>query len=145
MTCKAHVCLHPSLLPSIYMAKIYKHSYCNKVLRGVSNSEVDLNTALSGWDCRHCPHQRGVPYSECPLQTGSTVQCNEYSRSLCPLCLIHFLLKVIQFQFYPPLVSSQQIPIAQQGGSTPHCWTHPQPNTNCTLPGFSHALPRLAY
>ena len=30
------------------------------VKRGVPNSGVDLYTALCGWDCRHCPHSRGV-------------------------------------------------------------------------------------
>ena len=31
------------------------------------NSEVDLYTALCGWDRRQCPHYRGVLYSDCPL------------------------------------------------------------------------------
>ena len=29
------------------------------VQRGAPNSEVDLYTALCGWDCRQCTHWRG--------------------------------------------------------------------------------------
>ena len=28
---------------------------------------LDLYTAQCGWDCRECPHYRGILYSECPL------------------------------------------------------------------------------
>ena len=31
------------------------------ILRGVPKSEVDLYTALCGWDCRQCSYWRGVP------------------------------------------------------------------------------------
>ena len=39
------------------------------------NWEETFYTALCRWDYRQCPHYRGAPYSECPLQRGSTVYC----------------------------------------------------------------------
>ena len=37
-----------------------------RVLRDDPKAEVDLNTALYGWDRRQCLNYRGVHYLECP-------------------------------------------------------------------------------
>ena len=59
-------------------------------IESVPNSEANLYTARYRWDCRQCPHLRGVPYSECPLQRGSTVLGKTHTTPLAHNYNTHF-------------------------------------------------------
>ena len=52
---------------------LYRGHQLAVLYREVSLLQRQICTQLCAQDSRQCPHQRGVPFSECPLQRGSTV------------------------------------------------------------------------